>query len=565
MTLASVFDFSAVILLASAAWFASGRWGDLASRWEAAVLAPFLRLARRPVAAMLACCAAPLVVRALLWKILRIPVPQAVDEYSYLLASDTFAHGRLTNPTHPLWMHFESPNIIQVPSYASKYPPLQGLVMAFGQVVFRHPWWGVFISNGILGAVLYWALAGWVPRRWALLGSFLALLQWEVLGYWMNSYWGGSVAAIGGALLLGGFPRLRAGLRRNSPSNALLMALGVAILANTRPYEGLVFAVPVLIAAARRVFRSPSPVRLRALWPAALMLAVAGGCMAFYFWRVTGKPWKMPYIEHEQQYAIAPAFRFLPLRPIPAYRHPSLAWWWLHDPSLMVRNGAWRPFLELISILLGFYGGWTFLVAFAGLWRLRSAVIRWLGALLLLQFLAMLLLTWPLPHYAAPATALVLLLAVCGLRSLRGWRPEKHPQFGAWMVRVVVIVCVTHVGICGAELFGAPVPGWNPKEWNFRCCSGQYEFVRSEIEQGLEARPDRHLVVVSYSAEPSISQDVVYNLADIDSQRIVWARSMNNGQNRPLLEYYKDRYVWLLTVNAGHYRLMPYPGTRPPL
>ncbi len=168
---------------------------------------------------------------------------------------------------------------------------------------------------GILGATLYWALAGWVPRRWAMLGSFLALLQWEVFSYWMNSYWGGSLAAIGGALVLGSFPRLPASLRRKSPGIALLMALGVAILLNTRPYEGMMLAVPLLIATAWRILRRNGRFSLRVLLPAAALLVATAGSMAYYFWRVTGKPWLMPYVEHERQYTIAPVFIFLPVRP----------------------------------------------------------------------------------------------------------------------------------------------------------------------------------------------------------------------------------------------------------
>ena len=66
------------------------------------------------------------------------PSPDIHDEFSYLLASDTFAHGRLTNPTPPVWHHFEQFYVVVQPTLASKYGIAQSLFMALGSVGCRH-------------------------------------------------------------------------------------------------------------------------------------------------------------------------------------------------------------------------------------------------------------------------------------------------------------------------------------------------------------------------------------------------------------------------------------------
>jgi hypothetical protein len=92
----------------------------------------------------------------------------------------------------------------------------------------------------------------------------------------------------------------------------------------------------------------------------------------------------------------------------------------------------------------------------------------------------------------------------------------------------------------------------NPEAWNLQ---------RARILDELQRGAGRHLVIVQYGPKHSKQNEWVYNEADIDRAKVVWAREMDAAQNRKLLEYFTERQAWLLEVNQDDspLKLVPYP------
>src|SRR4029077_15655388 len=195
--------------------------------------------------------------------------------------------------------------------------------------------------------------------------------------YWVDSYWGGAVAACGGALLYGALPRL---VRRGRVRDSLVLGAGLAILANSRPFEGLLVAAPALLALAIWALRRGWP----AVRPLAPMLGVVGLtalAMLAYNHAVTGNPWRMPYQVHEAQYAVSPLFWFQEMRPEPVYRHAAMrALWTGGARDIYMKNfqgGLVSASLTKLQNVLAFFLGPLLTVPLIALpWALRGKRLR---------------------------------------------------------------------------------------------------------------------------------------------------------------------------------------------
>jgi len=497
---------------------------------------------------------------SLIWTVLNLlivrrcglPQPAIHDEFSYLLAADTFVHGRLSNSPHPLAQFFESPHILVRPTYASKYPPGQALVLALGERLFGAPYYGVLIGGAVMIFLFALTLAAWTAPVPAMGVSVLLALLFLPPMYWVYSYWGGCVAAAGGAALLLSFMVYR---RDHTFAAGVLFASGAVTLFLTRPYEGGVFTAVVVIVCAARLYRERGRLALagmRAFLLSAVPIAIAGMLWTGIYDRaVTGNPIRLPYMLHAAQYNIAPVLWILPLSPKHEYGNPRLAAQYEWDVGIYKSNRGGR-FVVIRPFISGFRSAFdTFgsglllllLVPFA--WR--DWRVRLLAVVIGISVLGLGLEVFHFAHYAAPVTMAIALLVACGAEAAWQFRMHSRP-YGA------ILTCVVLAISCAFPLRAVLRTA---REGTDHHNVGDQ---RAKVIADLSTLKRGQLVIVHYPDPLWNGKDEwVYNNADIDLQKVIFAHDLGMDKDAALLHYYRDRQIWLLTFEHGQYCLSPYP------
>jgi hypothetical protein len=445
------------------------------------------------------------------------PEPYIHDEFAYLLGADTFLEGRLTNPTPPMPEFFETFHVNLTPTYHSKYPPGQSAFLALGKLLFGKEIYGVWLSFVLAAVAVTWALQAVFPPPWALLAGLLATLNATFLMRWGFSFWGGSVAMLGGALYMGGMLRL---VRRPGWPAAFWVSAGLGVLAFTRPFEGLLTAgIPLLFYVDHEWRKRSTPGRWRKSCQAVGLLAGMGLLILLanlaYNHALTGSALTFPHSQWN-----------------PGQSAHALVRAYQGSKPFSLGAKADRYFHVFLGPVL-----WIFpLIALRSV-RDRRILAGFVTVLLVAGVVLYTSRAWP--HYFAPAVPMVIGLMVAGGLQLSRWRLGRT-RIGLLFAGTALVI---HFGL---QLNDVSTRG--PKTIHFKGARERGMVYKRDIDRYLEGRPGNHLILVRYLDGHSLHRDYVYNRANLPGARVIWAREMTEEQNQKLFRTYPDRQVWLLPI-----------------
>jgi hypothetical protein len=316
------------------------------------------------------------------------------------------------------------------------------------------------------------------------------------------------------------------------------------VLANTRPYEGLVTATAAAAALFwwrhKRRRKFAELISIRNVAPFVAVLGLGAALTGYYNYRVTGSPVVMPYTAYSRQYDVVPVFLILPTRKPPTYHHDVLAKHMNYVDVQEYRRHRGNPLRNVFDLTLEFRNYCSSLllvpVAIGILFSGRKALIAcFIGVALCAGVLVE---TYIQTHYLAPGAGLFALLGSLGLRVMR----TRAGTLGMPLVLLFTAVGCGHAVADAQHFF----------------ITGTIKNTRAVAAELVSKHAGKHVVLVRYAPAHDTRDDSVFNAADIDASPVIWARDMGDAKNRELRDYYPDRTFWLWQPDVAPDAIKPY-------
>ena len=356
-----------------------------------------------------------------------------------------------------------------------------------------------------------------------------------------------------------------------------------------------------------------------------MVLACIGGFIGYYNQRLTGNPLVFPHFIEGKMITTA-VFLWQHDKPPIAYSNPQFDDFYhnflpsLYEASWPAAVGQWwyksTDFWE-------FFLGPALSIPFLALpWVWRERRNRLLFVQVVLCAAELWVVVYYHAHYAAPLMAAVFVLLMQCMRVLRrlrifgrnigaglirlivlfslligpvyflwGLNPQPNHLF-EWMDRhaatalvasllaivlVRMVLLATRRSAAGHRAWvGAPFEAALVIFLMLQMCEVQrslyadaFPYVddlnepfRKPIDDHLAAIPGEHLVLVRYSKNHNSGEEYVYNDADIDHAKTVWAREISGQDLEPLFQYFRNRDVWLYAPDEDDSTVERFsPGT----
>jgi hypothetical protein len=431
--------------------------------------------------------------------------------------------------------------VLQHPTYAAKYPLGLGLFLAAGKVL-GHPWIGVLMASALAGLAFFWCLKVVLPPEWALAGALFGGIRYLGLSYWASSYWGGAPAALAGALLFGGLLRW---LKQPRGHSAAIGALGWSLLWLIRPAESAGLALVCLVGLlAWQIRGEGAPWRTwirQLLLPAGAVFLATLALTLAHNRAVTGEAWRLPYQQAQIDQGVPQGFIFQRLvgRPPMEFKDQRDAYEWQLGHRIMA--GRWPDGLVLagrtVALMFNFYCGLALLlVLLAGMCKpIDNGLEYWAWGVLMATLAGECLYPYPLTHYLAANSVVALLLFTAAARRLLDRRAVAHWARAAAFAGLVIASMLEY--------------HWTARYFE-RGPAPRAIHARYYLGDWLEKQPGQHLVLVHYGPKHDFGTQWIYNRAEVDSAKVVWARDISPADNQPLLKYFSNRQAWRVEADA---------------